>query len=234
MAKQSKRVREAAKLIDNKKVYSLKEAFEVMDKYSARFKTKFDESVELVIKLGVDPRHSDQMIRGAVAMPKGLGKKVRVAVFCKPEREEEAKAAGADIVGAAVIEEKVLAGKFDFDVCIATPDMMAAVGKLGKLLGPKGLMPNPKLGTVSPDIKGAVKNVKSGQVEYRTEKAGIIHAGVGKLSFSSENLTENIKALYEAVLAAKPAGLKGNYMKGAYLSVSMGPSIRLDINSIVG
>lgn len=234
VVKGSKRVRKASKLVNEAMEYSLDQALEILAKYSAEAKTKFDESVEVAIRLGVDPKQTDQMVRGAVAMPNGLGKSIRVAVVTNPERVKEAKEAGADVFGADELIEVIKGGKIDFDICISTPDMMVKLSKLGKVLGPKGLMPNPKLGTVTEDIKAAVKVAKSGQVEYKTEKAGIVQAAVGKVSFSAKALKENIMALYEALLAAKPSGSKGNYMKNFYLTTSMGPSIRVDLSKIVG
>lgn len=234
MKKSSKRLRRANELLKEGVDYSLDHALEIIAKYAIESKAKFDESVEVVIKLGVDPKQTDQMVRGAVAMPNGLGKSIKVAVFTKPERVKEAADAGADIFGSEDLLEIVKGGKIDFDICIATPDMMVQLSKLGKVLGPKGLMPNPKLGTVTEDIEGAVKRAKSGQVEYKTEKTGIVQAAIGKVSFSLKDLKENIIALYEAVLAAKPSGSKGNYVKNFYLSTSMGPSIRVDLSKIVG
>lgn len=230
----SKRIRKARELSNPELKYSLDEALSVMEKYAANGKVKFDESLDVAIRLGVDPKQGDQQVRGAIEMPNGLGKTVRVAVFCKPERVKDAKASGADVYGSDDFVEEVKGGKMDFDVCIATPDMMGALSKLGKVLGPKGLMPNPKLGTVTDDIVGAVKSAKAGKVEYKVEKAGIVHAAVGKLSFSSKALKENVIALYNAVLAAKPSGAKGNYVKDFYISSSMGLSIRLDLEKIVG
>jgi large subunit ribosomal protein L1 len=234
MTKASKRLRKARELVNSEDKYSLDKALEMVGKYAAEFKAKFDESVEVAIELGVDPKQTDQMVRGAVAMPNGLGKEVRVAVFAKPDRVNEAKDAGADVYGSEELIEAVKGGKIDFDICIATPDMMGQMSKLGKVLGPKGMMPNPKLGTVTEDIKGAVKSVKAGQVEYKTEKAGIVHAAIGKISFSTKALKENILALYEAVLNAKPASSKGNYIRSFYLSSSMGLSIRVDLDKIMG
>lgn len=230
----SKRLRKARELSNVELKYSLDEALEIMQKYTAANSAKFDESVDVAIRLGVDPKQGDQQVRGAVAMPNGLGKTIRVAVFAKPERVKDAKDAGADVYGSDDLVDIVKDGKMDFDICIATPDMMGVLSKLGKVLGPKGLMPNPKLGTVTDDIKGAVKSAKAGQVEYKVEKAGIVHAAIGKASFSAKALKENIVALYEAVLAAKPSGAKGNYVKDFYISSSMGLSIRLDLEKIVG
>ncbi|MBN9531683.1 MAG: 50S ribosomal protein L1 [Alphaproteobacteria bacterium] len=192
-------------------------------------KAKFDETIEVALNLGVDPRHADQMVRGVVNLPNGTGKTVRVAVFARGPKADEATKAGADLVGADDLAEKILAGAIDFDRCIATPDMMAVVGKLGKVLGPRGLMPNPKLGTVTMDVAGAVKAVKGGQVEFRVEKAGLIHAGVGKASFSEEAIVQNIHAFIDAVVKAKPAGAKGQYLKKVALSSTMGPGVRVDL-----
>jgi len=214
-----------AKLKIEDKAYSILEAVEIIQK--VKF-AKFDETLDVVMRLGVDPRHSDQQVRGVVALPSGTGRDVRVAVICKEDKEAAAKAAGADIVGSTDIIEEIKSGKINFDVCIATPDMMALIGQVARVLGPKGLMPNPKLGTVTPDVATAVKNAKSGQVEFRVEKAGIIHAGVGKLSFSGVDLTTNVNALVSAVVKAKPAGAKGVYLKAIYLSSTMGPSVRID------
>ena len=195
-------------------------------------KTKFDETVEVAINLGVDPRHADQMVRGVVSLPNGTGKTVTVAVFAKEDKAEEAKAAGAEFVGGDDLAEKVQKGEVEFDRCIATPDMMAVVGKLGKVLGPKGLMPNPKLGTVTPNVADAVKSVKGGEIEFRVEKAGIIHAGVGKTSFSQESLVENVNAFVGTIVKAKPAGAKGTYLKRATLTSTMGPGVRLDTSTL--
>ncbi len=233
MAKLSKRLKKLSGLVDQNKAYSLEDALNIIGQYSTEGKAKFNETVDVVFKLGVDPRQSDQMVRGVVAMPNGLGKQVRVAVFVKPERIQEAKEAGADVVGSDELVEEVKNGKVDFDLCIATPDMMVKVGTLGKILGPKGLMPNPKLGTVSNDIAAAVKQAKSGQVEYKTEKAGLIHAGVGKVNFEAGALKENILALYSAVVSAKPASSKGIYMQKMHLSTTMGPAILLDLQKVV-
>lgn len=194
--------------------------------------TKFDQTLEVVLKLGVDPRHSDQMVRGVVSLPAGTGKTVRVAVICKDEKIAEAKAAGADLTGSAELIEDIKAGKINFDICIATPDMMGLIGQVARVLGPKGLMPNPKLGTVTTDITTAVKNAKSGQVEFRVEKAGIIHAGVGKLSFEVDDLVKNVNSLVSAVVKAKPSGAKGTYLKAVYLSSTMGPALRLDVATV--
>ena len=197
-------------------------------------KTNFDETVEVAINLGVDPRHADQMVRGVVALPNGTGKTVTVAVFAKEDKAEEAKAAGAEFVGAEELADQIQKGEIEFDRCIATPDMMAVVGRLGKVLGPKGLMPNPKLGTVTPNVGEAVKSVKGGEIEFRVEKAGIIHAGVGKTSFSQEALVENVNAFMGAIIKAKPAGSKGTYMKKATLTSTMGPGVRIDTSNLSG
>lgn len=229
MAKLSKRMKAAAEAVDKNKSYSLSEAVKLVVDNA---KTKFDETVDLAVNLGVDPKHSDQMVRGSVAMPNGLGKDVRVAVFAKDAKAEAAKAAGADIVGAEDLMEMIQKGEMNFDRCIATPDMMALVGRVGKILGPRGLMPNPKLGTVTPNVEEAVKAAKSGNVEFKVEKAGIVHAGVGKASFKPEALIGNIKALMEAINKAKPSGAKGTYVKSATLSSTMGPGIRLDVSDL--
>ncbi|QWB86156.1 50S ribosomal protein L1 [Rickettsia parkeri] len=224
-----KKIREAREKVKSDALYNLTNAVERLK--SASY-VKFDPTLEIVMKLGIDSRHSDQMVRGVVNLPAGTGKTVRVAVICKEEREEEAKSAGADLVGSTNIIDEIKAGKINFDVCIATPDMMVAIGSVARILGPKGLMPNPKLGTVTLDIKNAIKNAKSGQVEYRAEKAGIIHAGLGKLSFSDQDLLKNLNAFIEAVIKAKPAGLKGSYLKAMYLSSTMGASVQIDLTSI--
>jgi large subunit ribosomal protein L1 len=234
MAKIGKRIREATKLVVAEKQYSLDEAIEMIGAYSKKFKAKFDESVEIALRLGVDPKQSDQLVPGAVAMPNGLGKTIKVGVFCEAERVKEAKDAGADVYGAEDFIDIVKTGKIEFDVAIATPSMMIHVSKLGKVLGPRGLMPNPKLGTVSNNIKEAVGKAKAGQVEFKVEKAGIVHAAVGKVSFAPKAIKENILALYDAVLQAKPTGAKGIYMQGIFVSTSMGPSIRLDMTKVMG
>lgn len=225
----SKNTRAARAKVDNARLYNFAEAITALK--DASF-AKFDETLEVVMKLGVDPRHSDQMVRGVTNLPAGTGKTVRVAVICKDERVAEAKAAGADLAGSVDIIDDIKAGKIDFDVCIATPDMMGAIGGVARILGPKGIMPNPKLGTVTVDITTATKNAKSGQVEFRVEKAGIVHVGVGKLSFSADDLLSNVKTLVGAVVKAKPAGAKGAYVKGVYLSSTMGPSVQIDVSSI--
>jgi large subunit ribosomal protein L1 len=193
---------------------------------------KFDETLEIAMNLGVDPRHSDQMVRGVVVLPAGTGNVVRVAVICKEDKVQLAKEAGADVVGSNEVIEDIKSGKIDFDVCIATPDMMGLVGQVARILGPKGLMPNPKVGTVTVDIATAVKNAKSGQVEFRVEKGGVIHAGIGKLSFSEQDLLNNAKTLIDAVTKAKPSGAKGVYIKAVYLSSTMSPSLKIDITTL--
>jgi len=226
MAKKGKRIRTANETVDRDRAYPLDDAIRLV-KQNAR--AKFDETVEVAMNLGIDPRHADQMVRGVINLPHGTGKAVRVAVFARGDKAEEAKAAGADLVGAEDLAEKIQAGEINFDRCIATPDMMAVVGKLGRVLGPRGLMPNPKLGTVTQDVGQAVEASKGGQVEYRAEKAGVVHAGVGKASFSDEALVENIRALVDAVNRAKPSGAKGTYIKRISLSSTMGPGLKLDI-----
>ncbi len=229
MAKQGKRLRNAYEKIDREAQYDLGDAIGVIKGAGA---TKFDETVEVAMNLAVDPRHADQMVRGMVSLPHGTGKEIRIAVFAKGDKADAAKAAGADIVGAEDLMEQVQKGQIDFDRCIATPDMMAVVGRLGKILGPRGLMPNPKLGTVTMDVAAAVSAAKAGQVEFRVEKAGIIHGGVGKLSFSESVLAENIRAFIGAVMKAKPSGAKGTYVKRISLSSSMGPGLKLRIASV--
>mgnify|MGYP003628425145 CR=1 FL=1 len=225
MAK-GKRIRAAREGVDELKQYQLGEAVKLIKQNA---KAKFDETVELSMNLGVDPRHADQMVRGVVNLPHGTGKSVRVAVFARGDKAAEAEAAGADVVGADDLADKIQAGQIDFDRVIATPDMMPVVGKLGKILGPRGMMPNPKLGSVTQDVADAVKSAKGGQVEYRVEKAGIIHAGIGKASFAEAALEENVRALVNAVNRAKPSGSKGTYIKRIGLSSTMGPGIKLDV-----
>lgn len=225
----AKKHKEAKEKIDRNKVYSLDEALALL-KDSAH--TKFDETVDVAVRLGVDPRKADQMVRGAVVLPNGLGKVLRVAVFAKGEKAQEATAAGADFVGGDDLVEKIKEGWFDFDTAIATPDMMGTVGKIGKLLGPRGLMPNPKVGTVTFDVERAVSEAKSGKVEYRVEKAGIVHAPVGKVSFEVDKLAGNILALMDALMKAKPQTSKGTYMKKISLSSTMGPGINLDVPAV--
>ena len=229
MAKIAKRVAKSREGIDRNKAYGLSEAIQMLKDRSS---VKFDETIEVAIALGVDPRHADQMVRGVVALPNGSGRSVRVAVFAKGDKADQAKAAGADIVGAEDLAEIVQSGKIDFDRCIATPDMMPLVGRLGKVLGPRGLMPNPKVGTVTADVAAAVKASKGGAVEFRVEKAGIVHAGVGKVSFDVKALEENVRAFADAVTRAKPSGAKGNYVKKVALSSTMGPGLRLDVATL--
>jgi large subunit ribosomal protein L1 len=231
MGSQSKRLKAAYENVDRKAVYELVEA---VKKIKAAAGAKFDETVEIAMNLGVDPRHADQNVRGVVSLPNGTGKSVRVAVFAKGAKAEEAEKAGADLVGAEDLAEKIQAGEMNFDRCIATPDMMPVVGRLGKVLGPRGLMPNPKLGTVTTDVAGAIKAVKGGQVEFRVEKAGIVHAGVGKTSFGEAALVENIRAFVDAISRAKPSGAKGTYIKRISLSSTMGPGVRVEVGSIHG
>ncbi|MDD3444340.1 MAG: 50S ribosomal protein L1 [Zavarzinia sp.] len=230
MAFVGKRLKKAAEGIDRNKSYTLSEAVKLI---KDRATAKFDETIEVALNLGVDPRHADQMVRGAVTLPNGTGKTVRVAVFAKGDKAEAAQAAGADIVGADDLAAEILAGNINFDRCIATPDMMVVVGKLGKVLGPRGLMPNPKLGTVTANVAEAIKAAKGGQVQFRVEKAGVMQAGVGKASFSPEALEENIKAFVDAVSRAKPSGAKGTYLKKVALSSTMGPGIRVEVSSVV-
>jgi large subunit ribosomal protein L1 len=213
---------------DANKLYGLTEALNVV---KANAKAKFDESVEIAINLGVDPRHADQQVRGVVNLPSGTGKDVRVAVFAKDKKAEEALAAGAEVVGAEDLVEKIMGGFMDFDRVIASPDMMALVGRLGKVLGPRGLMPNPKVGTVTPNVAQAVKDAKGGAVEFRVEKAGIVHVGVGKVSFTTEALELNVKALVDALVKARPSGAKGLYVKKIALSSTMGPGVKVDTAS---
>ncbi|WP_425086897.1 50S ribosomal protein L1 [Stappia sp.] len=229
MAKVGKRIKAAREGVDRNKLYPLTDALAMVKE---RAKTKFDESVEIAINLGVDPRHADQMVRGVCVLPNGTGKSVRVAVFARGDKADEAKAAGADIVGAEELVAEVQSGKIDFDRCIATPDMMPLVGRLGKVLGPRGLMPNPKVGTVTPDVTSAVNDAKGGAVQFRVEKAGIVHAGVGKTSFDADKLSENIKAIVDAVVKAKPTGAKGTYLKRVAISSTMGPGVKVDPSSI--
>ena len=222
----AKRIKSAREGIDPKKLYSLEEAVKLVKK---RATAKFDETIEVALNLGVDPRHADQMVRGVVELPNGSGRSVRVAVFAKDAKADEAKEAGADLVGAEDLMETVQAGTIDFDRCIATPDMMPLVGRLGKVLGPRNLMPNPKVGTVTTEVAEAVKAAKGGAVEFRVEKAGIVHAGVGKASFSEEQITGNVQAFLTAVQKARPSGAKGTFIKRIALSSSMGPGVKIDV-----
>lgn len=223
-----KRYKAAIEKVDRTKTYSLEEAVKLLKENA---NAKFDETVEVAMNLGVDPRHADQMVRGVCELPKGSGRTLRVAVFAKGDKADEAKAAGADVVGAEELVEEVQKGNINFDRCIATPDMMPLVGRLGKVLGPRGMMPNPKVGTVTPNVTEAVKASKGGAVEFRVEKAGIVHAGVGKASFSEGDLIENIRAFVSAVAKAKPSGAKGTFLKQMALSSTMGPGVKVDINS---
>lgn len=222
---EGKRIRAAREAIDRVKTYSVAEAVKLV---KANANAKFDETIEVAMNLGVDPRHADQMVRGVVNLPNGTGRSVRVAVFARDAKAEEARAAGAEVVGAEDLVEKIQGGFSDFDRVIASPDMMPLVGRLGKVLGPKGLMPNPKVGTVTPNIGQAVKDAKGGAVQFRVEKAGIIHAGVGKASFDEKAIEENVRAFIDAVTKAKPAGAKGTYIKKISLSSTMGPGLKIE------
>lgn len=227
MATQGKRKQGVSEGIDKDAEYAIGDAVKLLKE---RAVAKFDETVEISMNLGVDPRHSDQQVRGVVQLPNGTGKSIRVAVFAKDAKADEAKAAGADVVGSDELAEQIEKGKIDFERVIATPDMMAVVGKLGKVLGPKGLMPNPKLGTVTPNVGDAVKAAKAGEVQFRAEKAGIIHAGIGKASFSEAALAENIKAFVSAIGKVKPSGVKGTFIKKVAISSTMGPGLKLDVS----
>src|SRR5579862_6789415 len=229
MAKATKRFGKTLQGLDSTKVYSVEDAVKLVKE---RATAKFDETIEVAINLGVDPRHADQMVRGVVSLPNGTGRKLRVAVFAKGPKADEAKAAGADIVGAEDLAEKVQKGEIDFDRCIATPDMMGIVGRLGKVLGPRGMMPNPKVGTVTMDVTGAVKDAKGGAVEFRVEKAGIVQAGVGKASFEEGALVENVRSFVDSVVKAKPQGAKGTYMKKISISSTMGPGVKIALGSV--
>jgi large subunit ribosomal protein L1 len=228
---EGKRIRAAREGIEVTKLYPIQDAVKLIKE---RAKAKFDETIEISMNLGVDPRHADQMVRGVCNLPNGSGRTVRVAVFARGAKADEAKAAGADIVGAEELFEVVNGGTIEFDRCIATPDMMPLVGRLGKVLGPRGLMPNPKVGTVTMDVKGAVEGAKGGSVEFRVEKAGIVHAGIGKASFDEGKLVENIKAFADAVSRAKPAGAKGTYIQRVAVSSTMGPGVKVDPASVIG
>ena len=228
MAKLVKRTRAAREAFAGKSDVSVEEAVSLV---KGNATAKFDETVEIAVQLGVDPRHADQMVRGVVGLPNGTGKSVRVAVFARGPKAEEAQAAGADIVGAEDLMETIQGGTIDFDRCIATPDMMPIVGRLGKVLGPRNLMPNPKVGTVTMDVKAAVENAKGGEVQFKVEKAGVVHAGVGKASFGEDKLVENVRAFMGAVLKAKPAGAKGAYVKKIALSSTMGPGVTIDVDN---
>jgi large subunit ribosomal protein L1 len=229
--KEGKRIRGAREGIEVTKLYPIQDAVKLIKE---RAKAKFDETIEISMNLGVDPRHADQMVRGVCNLPNGSGRTVRVAVFARGAKADEAKAAGADIVGAEELFEAVNGGTIDFDRCIATPDMMPLVGRLGKVLGPRGLMPNPKVGTVTMDVKGAVEAAKGGAVEFRVEKAGIVHAGIGKASFDESKLVENIRAFADAVSKAKPTGAKGTYIQRVAVSSTMGPGVKVDPASVIG
>lgn len=224
-----KRIENAYKSLDKNQAYSLKDAVKIVKENA---KAKFDETIDIAINLGVDPKYADQMVRGVCSLPHGTGKKIRVAVLAQGEKADQAKAAGADIVGAESLIDSILSGKIDFDRCIATPDMMGMAGKVARVLGPKGLMPNPKLGTVTADVENAVKKAKAGEVQYRVEKAGIVHAGIGRASFSEEQLYENTKAFIDAINKAKPSGVKGTYMKKVSLSSTMGVGVKVDLNAL--
>ena len=231
MAGKGKRLRAAEAKIDRTKAYVLEEALALVRQGAT---AKFDETIEVALNLGVDPRHADQMVRGTVDLPHGTGKALRVAVFARGDKAAEAKAAGADLVGAEDLAEAIQAGEINFDRCIATPDMMPVVGRLGRILGPRGLMPNPKLGTVTPNVGQAVRSAKAGQVQFRVEKAGLVHGGVGKVSFADTQLMANIKAFVDAVNRAKPTGAKGTYLKRAAICSTMGPGVHVEVASLVG
>ncbi len=230
MSKPTKKNKIAAEKIDRLKDYALPEAVKILKELAKN--RKFDESIELAINLNIDPRHADQQVRGMVSLPHGTGSTVRVAVFARDEKAAAAKAAGADIVGAEDLAELIQGGEINFDRCIATPDMMGVVGRLGKILGTKGLMPNPKLGTVTADVEKAVKDAKAGAIEFRAEKAGIIHAGVGKSSFDEKKIVENAQGFFDAIMKAKPTGAKGSYVKKVTITSSMGPGLKLDVTSL--
>jgi large subunit ribosomal protein L1 len=226
---EGKRLRDAKKTIERTKLYAVEQAVKLVKEGA---KAKFDETIEIAMNLGVDPRHADQMVRGVCSLPNGTGRTVRVAVFARGAKAEEATAAGADVVGAEELVAQVQAGNINFDKCIATPDMMPLVGRLGKILGPRGMMPNPKVGTVTMDVTEAIRGSKGGSVEFRVEKAGILHAGIGKASFSENALVENVKAFAEAVMKAKPAGAKGTFVKRVALSSTMGPGVKIEPGSL--
>lgn len=227
-----KKFRAAAEKVDRNKRYSITEGFQVVKASAELVKGKFDQTVDVAINLGVDPKHADQMVRGAIVLPHGTGKSARVAVFAKGEKQSEATAAGADFVGEADLAKKIEEGFMDFDTVIATPDMMGVVGRLGKVLGPRGLMPNPKVGTVTTDLARAIKEAKGGKIEFRAEKAGIVHAPVGKASFEAQKLAENFNVLIEMVMKMKPATAKGVYLKGITVSSTMGPGVKIDTQEI--
>ena len=231
MTKQTKKQKAQAGSVDREKFYAVDEALSLVKQNAT---SKFDETVEVALNLGVDPRHADQMVRGVVNLPKGTGKDVRVAVFARGDKADEARAAGAEVVGAEDLMEAIQGGQSDFDRVIATPDMMGIVGRLGKVLGPKGLMPNPKLGTVTPNVGEAVKAAKSGQVEFRVEKAGIVHAGIGKASFPEADLKANFDAFLDAIVKARPSGAKGKFIKKLSMSSSMGPGVKVALEEVAG
>lgn len=232
MAKVAKNTVANRSLVDREAFYSVEDAVSILKKAGAN--RKFDESMEIAMNLNIDPRHADQIVRGVVSLPHGTGATVRVAVFARDAKAEAAKAAGADLVGAEDLADQIKSGNMDFDRCIATPDMMGVVGQLGKVLGPRGLMPNPKLGTVTPNVEQAVKDAKGGSIEFRAEKAGIVHAGIGKISFGEKELAENARAFFEAIQKARPSGAKGTYIARVSLSSTMGPGIKIDIDSAKG
>ena len=225
-----KRMKAGLAAVDRNEYYTVVDAVKLLKEHA---KAKFDETVDIAMNLGVDPKHADQMVRGVVALPHGTGKTMRVAVFAKGDKAKEAQDAGADLVGAEDLAEKINGGEMGFDRVIATPDMMGVVGRLGKVLGPRGLMPNPKLGTVTADVKNAVKNAKAGEVQFRVEKAGVVHAGIGKASFTAQQLQDNVKAFVDAIVKAKPAGAKGNYIKKVSVSSTMGPGIKINLADAV-
>lgn len=229
MAKHGKKYKKSAEAVDAKKTYTIAEAVKVISKFE---KLKFDQTIDIAVRLGVDPKHADQMVRGSTLMPHGTGKTVRVAVIAKPEKEADAKAAGADHFGSDDLIDKIKEGWLEFDKLIATPDMMSKVGKIGTILGPRGLMPNPKTGTVTPDVAKAVKEIKAGRVEYKVDKAGIVHTIVGKLSFDSNKLSENLSTLMDSIVKAKPSTAKGQYIKSITLSSTMGPGVNIDPSTV--
>ena len=230
MPRRGKKYLEAVKQVDKEKAYDLREAIDLVKKIAF---ANFDETVDVAVKLGVDPRHADQMVRGSVSLPHGTGKQVKVLVFAKGEKAKEAEEAGADYVGDEDLAKKIQEGWLNFDKAVATPDMMPVVGKLGRILGPRGLMPNPKVGTVTNNVKDVVKQLKAGMIEYRVDKAGIIHAPVGKRSFETEKIYENIMTLMESLIKAKPASAKGQYVRGLYISTTMGPGVKVDHQKII-